>query len=144
MTHQCSHERAPASAHASAHASVHESAHKSWPSLCYNPLQGPVPVRLPAAAPGNHSACFRVRLVSAILAIRVCAIVWLRVLAIVLSVLLSLSLCPAKRVGEATGLSSRVSVFACNLSCFCVHGGGSLGGGGSIDPSVPRSPGTTL
>ena len=30
MTHQCSHERAPASDHASAHASVHESAHKSW------------------------------------------------------------------------------------------------------------------
>ena len=28
MTHQCSHERAPASAHASAHASVHESAAK--------------------------------------------------------------------------------------------------------------------
>ena len=39
MTHQCSHERAPASAHASAHASVHESAHKSWLSLCYNPIQ---------------------------------------------------------------------------------------------------------
>ena len=38
MTHQCSHERAPASAHASAHASVHESAHKSWLSLCYNPI----------------------------------------------------------------------------------------------------------
>ena len=35
MTHQCSHERAPASAHASAHASVHESAHKSWISRCY-------------------------------------------------------------------------------------------------------------
>ena len=29
---------------------------------------GPVPVRLPAAAPGNHSACFRVRRVSAIMA----------------------------------------------------------------------------
>ena len=39
MTHQCSHERAPASAHVSAHASVHESAHKSWLSLCYNPIQ---------------------------------------------------------------------------------------------------------
>ena len=39
MTHQCSHERAPASAHASAHASVQESAHKSWLSLCYNPIQ---------------------------------------------------------------------------------------------------------
>ena len=39
MTHQCSHERAPASAHASAHASVHESALKSWLSLCYNPMQ---------------------------------------------------------------------------------------------------------
>ena len=39
MTHQCSHERAPASAHASAHASVHESAHKSWLSLSYNPIQ---------------------------------------------------------------------------------------------------------
>ena len=39
MTHQCSHERAPASAHASAHASVHESAHESWLSLCYNPMQ---------------------------------------------------------------------------------------------------------
>ena len=39
MTHQCSHERTPASAHASAHASVHESAHKSWLSLCYNPIQ---------------------------------------------------------------------------------------------------------
>ena len=39
MTHQCSHERAPASAHTSAHASVHESAHESWLSLCYNPIQ---------------------------------------------------------------------------------------------------------
>ena len=39
MTHQCSHERVPASAHASAHASVHESAHKSWLSLCYSPIQ---------------------------------------------------------------------------------------------------------
>ena len=39
MTHQCSHEREPASAHASVHASVHESAHKSWLSLCYNPIQ---------------------------------------------------------------------------------------------------------
>ena len=39
MTHQCSHERAPASTHASAHASVHESVHKSWLSLCYNPIQ---------------------------------------------------------------------------------------------------------
>ena len=39
MTHQCSHERAPASAHASAHASVHESAHKSWLNMCYNPIQ---------------------------------------------------------------------------------------------------------
>ena len=39
MTHQCSHERAPASAHASAHASVHESAHKSCLSLCNNPIQ---------------------------------------------------------------------------------------------------------
>ena len=39
MTHQCSHERTPASAHASTHASVHESAHKSWLSLCYNPIQ---------------------------------------------------------------------------------------------------------
>ena len=35
MTHQCSHERAPASAHGS----VHESAHQSWRSLCYNPIQ---------------------------------------------------------------------------------------------------------
>ena len=39
ITHQCSHERAPASAHASALTSAHESAHKSWLSLCYNPIQ---------------------------------------------------------------------------------------------------------
>ena len=39
MTHQCSHERAPASAQASAHASVHKSAHKSGLSLRYNPIQ---------------------------------------------------------------------------------------------------------
>ena len=45
-----------------------------------------------------------------------------------------------------TGHSSRVSVLDWKLSCFCVHKGGSLGGGwgGVIDPSVPRSLRTSL
>ena len=52
---------------------------------------GLVPVRLPAAAPGNHSACFRVRWVSATVATRVYDIVWLLVLVFFLSVSLTLS-----------------------------------------------------
>ena len=81
---------------------------------CAKPLslhwrcRGPVPVRLPAAAPGNHSACFRVRWVSATMASRVCDIAWLLVMGILLSVSMSLSPCHAFRVGEVTGQSSRV------------------------------------
>ena len=47
---------------------------------------GPVPVRLPAAALESHLACFGVRWVSATVANRGCDMVWLRVLAIFLSV----------------------------------------------------------
>ena len=61
-----------------------------------NPLansRGPVPVRLPAAAPGNHSGGFPCpEWVSATVAIRICDIVWLLVLALVLSVLCPWSL----------------------------------------------------
>ena len=55
--------------------------------------RGPVPVRLPAAAPGNHSGGFPCpEWVSATVAIRICDIVWLLVLALVLSVLCPWSL----------------------------------------------------
>ena len=98
-------------------------------------------VRLPAAAPGNHSACFRVRWVSATLVTRVCDIGWLRVLAIFLSVLLSLSPSLSSiQSGQSDGHSSRVPVFVWKLSCFCVHEGSSLGGGilGLISTKVLR------
>ena len=70
-----------------------------FPRLLLRKLAGPMPVRLPAAALVNHSPCFRVRWVSATVAARTCDIVWLRVMVIQLSVLLSLFPYQASRVG---------------------------------------------
>ena len=102
---------------------------------------GPVPVRLPATAPGNHSACFRVRRVSATVATRMCDIVWLRVLAISVSVLLSLSPCHGFRVGEVTGQSSRVFVACRKRVLFLRSRGRFPWWGGLLTPRHQGPPG---
>ena len=60
MTHQCSHERAPASAHASAHASVHESAHQNWHSFVIIPYKGSHSSAHVSAHAGAHASVHEV------------------------------------------------------------------------------------
>ena len=102
---------------------------------------GPVPVRLPAAAPGSHSACSRVRWVSATVASRVCDSVWLRVMGIILSVLMSLSPCHAFRVGEVTGHSSRVQGCCLKFVLFLRSRGRFPWWGGLLTPRYQGPPG---
>ena len=60
MTHQCSHEGAPASAHASANSSVHESAHESWVSLCCSLYKGSHSSAHVSAHAGAHASVHEV------------------------------------------------------------------------------------
>ena len=112
---------------------------KSVPTVVW---RGPVSAHLLAVAPGNPSCAFPCyENLSASLRF-VFAIVYVLMLWCCPVCSLSLLLLATKR-GRSGRTFSGVPVLFPNLECYCVPGGGYLGGG-SFGSSVPRSPGTTL